>query len=51
MNPAVPWTSYWTPLRFVLLFKLTVLFKDEDLKEAWNIRIESIVDPIFKTVV
>ncbi len=33
MNPAVPWTSYWTPLRFVLLFKLTLLFEEEDLKE------------------
>ena len=40
MNPAVPWTSYWTPLRFVLLFKLTLLFEKEDLKEAWDIRIE-----------
>ena len=40
MNPAVPWTSYWTPLRFVLLFKLTLLFEEEDLKEAWAIRVE-----------
>lgn len=40
INPAVPWSSYWTPLRYVLLFKLTVLFDDDDLKEAWAIRIE-----------
>jgi hypothetical protein len=40
MNPAVPWSSYWTPLRYVLVFKLSLLFDENSLKEAWKIRIE-----------
>ncbi len=39
MNPAVPWTSYWTPLRYVLLVKLATLFDEDLLKEAWATRI------------
>jgi len=39
MNPAVPWTSYWTPLRYVLLLKLASLFDEELLKLAWSARI------------
>lgn len=39
MNPAVPWTSYWTPMRYVLLLKLASLFDDDLLKEAWAARI------------
>lgn len=39
MNPAVPWTSYWTPLRYVLLVKLATLFDEDLLKEAWAARI------------
>ncbi|MFC1818243.1 DUF3800 domain-containing protein [Thermodesulfobacteriota bacterium] len=40
MNPAVPWTSYWTPLRYVLLLKVSMLFDEDILKEAWATRIE-----------
>ena len=40
MNPAVPWTSYWTPLRYVLLVKLATLFDEDLLKEAWAARID-----------
>lgn len=40
MNPAVPWTSYWTPLRYVLLLKVSTLFDEDILKEAWAARIE-----------
>lgn len=39
LNPAVPWTSYWTPLRFVLIFKLAALFDEPTLKRAWNARV------------
>lgn len=28
VNPAMSWTGYWTPLRFVLLFKLAHLFDE-----------------------
>jgi hypothetical protein len=39
MNPAVPWNAYWTPLRYVLLFKLAYLFDEETVKKAWDARI------------
>lgn len=40
LNPAVPWTSYWTPLRYPLLLKLSLLFDIDLLKKAWGTRIE-----------
>ena len=40
VNPAVPWLSYWTPLRYVLLTKLASLCDDDLLKNAWKARIE-----------
>jgi hypothetical protein len=40
VNPSVPWLSYWTPLRYVLLVKLAPLFDDDLLKDAWKARIE-----------
>lgn len=39
MNPAVPWNTYWTPLRYVLLIKLAYLFDEDTLKKAWDARI------------
>jgi hypothetical protein len=39
VNPAVPWLSYWTPLRYVLLIKLSTLFDKELLKKTWAARI------------
>jgi len=39
LNPALPWTAYWTPLKYVLLIKLAHLFDDELLKKAWDARI------------
>jgi hypothetical protein len=39
MNPAVTWTGYWTPLRYVLLTKLAYLFDHELAKLAWAARI------------
>ncbi|EGQ9353923.1 TPA: DUF3800 domain-containing protein [Vibrio parahaemolyticus] len=38
VNPAVPWTAYWTPLRYVLLLKLASLFNEDMAKEAWKAR-------------
>lgn len=40
LNPAVTWTGYWTPMRYVLLLKVAALFDEETLKEAWAARIE-----------
>lgn len=40
MNDAVPWVHYWTPLRYVLLFKVEHLFDDDLAKEAWAARRE-----------
>ncbi|EFO33312.1 hypothetical protein TRICHSKD4_1321 [Roseibium sp. TrichSKD4] len=40
MNDAVPWHHYFTPLRYVLLFKVAFLFDDDLAKTAWNARRE-----------
>jgi len=39
-NPATTWTSYWTPLRYLLLLKLASLFDDDIAQRAWEARIE-----------
>ncbi|MGM8937300.1 DUF3800 domain-containing protein [Psychrobacter glaciei] len=39
INPALSWSSYWTPLRYVLLLKLAYLFDRDMAKEAWKARI------------
>lgn len=41
LNEAVPWHHYWTPLRYVLLFKVALLFDDETAKAAWAARQET----------
>ena len=53
MNPAVPWTAYWTPLRYILLLKLAWLFDEDLLKKVWEARIDfnsKRADAILKTV-
>jgi hypothetical protein len=40
VNPAVTWTGYWTPMRYVLLLKLASLFDEQLAKKAWVARIE-----------
>lgn len=40
MNPAITWTGYWTPLRYVLLVKLAYLFDEPLARRAWAARIE-----------
>lgn len=41
MNPVVPWTAYWTPLRYPLLVNLAKLFDDELAEKAWRARLEA----------
>ncbi|TMO82004.1 hypothetical protein CWC16_02430 [Pseudoalteromonas sp. S3776] len=38
-NPAVPWNAYWTPLRYVLVSKVSFLFDEALLKKSWKARI------------
>lgn len=40
VNPAMTWSGYWTPMRYVLLLKLAALFDGDLLKRAWNARID-----------
>jgi len=40
LNDAVPWQHYWTPLRYVLLFKVAYLFDEDLAKAAWAARRE-----------
>lgn len=40
MNPAITWTGYWTPLRYILLVKLASLFDEHLARLAWDARIE-----------
>ena len=40
-NPAIPWTTYWTPLRYIILLKVASLFDLQTLQLAWDARIQS----------
>lgn len=40
LNPAVTWTGYWTPLRYVLLLKLATLFDEDLARLVWEARLE-----------
>ena len=39
MNNAVPWHAYWTPLRYLLLFKVAFIFDEELAEKAWKVRL------------
>jgi hypothetical protein len=41
MNLAVTWTSYWTPLRYIILLNLASLFEESDARLAWSARIDT----------
>ncbi|MFA5904600.1 MAG: DUF3800 domain-containing protein [Desulfobacula sp.] len=41
LNPAVPYFTYWSPLRYVMLIKLAHLFDVSLLKKAWEARIST----------
>lgn len=38
VNPAMTWTGYWTPLRYMLLVKVAHLFDDDLARRAWKAR-------------
>lgn len=40
LNEAVPATSYWTPLRYLLLLKVSYLFDEQTQALAWEARIQ-----------
>lgn len=40
MNDAVPPHHYWTPLRYMLLMKVSFLFDEALCRRAWSIRLE-----------
>ena len=40
VNPAMTWSGYWSPMRYVLLLKVAALFDEEMLRRAWKARIE-----------
>ena len=44
INPAVKWDTYWTPLRFVFIWKLAVLLDRELLKLSWGLCIDKNID-------
>lgn len=50
LNEAVKWEAYWTPMRFVLIHKLAVLFDEPLLTRSWDLcttkRIEERADDI-----
>ncbi|WP_187349155.1 hypothetical protein [Acinetobacter guerrae] len=39
INPAMTWSGYWTPLRYVILAKLNFLFDEELKRTAWEARL------------
>lgn len=41
VNPAITWSGYWTPLRYMLLLKLAYLFDEKLAETAWEARIDS----------
>lgn len=40
MNPAMTWTGYWTPIRYVMLLKVAALFDEGLAKLAWEARLQ-----------
>lgn len=40
VNPAMSWSGYWTPLRYVLLLNLASLFDEGLAKLAWEARLQ-----------
>lgn len=37
LNDAVKWDTYWTPMRFLVIHKLSVLFDEPLLRESWRL--------------
>lgn len=51
LNEAVPWSYYWTPLRFYLIHHLDQLVDDDLLQHAWRLSIDRRIDRRFGEVV
>lgn len=37
LNEAVKWDVYWTPMRYLMIHKLSALFDEDLLKESWRL--------------
>lgn len=52
LNEAVKWDTYWTPLRYPMIYNLSTLFDETLLKESWRLckhkRIQTQRDSIIK---
>ncbi len=51
LNEAVKWDTYWTPLRYIIIHKLSILFDEALLKESWRLCIEKKIDQCHKDIV
>jgi hypothetical protein len=52
LNEAVKWDVYWTPMRYLVIHKLAILFDEPLLRESWRLclekRIENYKDDIVR---
>jgi len=44
LNEAVKWDVYWTPMRYLLIHKLAILFDEPLLRESWRLCIEKRIE-------
>jgi len=44
LNEAVKWDTYWTPLRYLMIHKLKLLFDEELLKKSWDLCISNRIE-------
>lgn len=55
LNEAVKWDVYWTPMRYLLIHKLAILFDEPLLRESWRLctekRIEKHKDDIVRLLI
>lgn len=50
LNPAVKWDAYWTPMRFLLMIKLSSILDEEILKESWSLCIDKNIEKRSKEI-
>ena len=44
LNEAVKWDVYWTPMRYLVIHKLSILFDEEMLRESWRLCTEKRIE-------
>jgi hypothetical protein len=44
LNEAVKWDVYWTPMRYLIIHKLSVLFDESLLRESWRLCTEKRIE-------